>query len=216
MALRSQIIRLAHQHEELRPSLLRVLTSRFTLPNSGKGGEQGDLRWHVFNDAVRITDLTFAGKRGKMVDSRALHSLEFLWDKEAQAAVSEWIRSLPRSSYGAAAREAERIAEEHGVLLSRSQDKGVRVRPAGFQPFEESWANVRVRAEYDSFLIRDKNDHYNLPTCIPAAKGGKRSIKVFYRWVQDNKTRLQSMTFGEILSEMRSAGIKYHQYCAMD
>ena len=63
--------------------------------------------------------------------------------------------------------------------------------------------------------IRDR-DRCNLPVCIPAIKGGKSDIKVFYRWVSDNESRIKNMTYSEVLRGMGDAGIRYHSYYSMD
>ena len=54
---------------------------------------------------------------------------------------------------------------------------------------------------------------YNEPKCI--AKG-KKSIGQFYRWVKDNAKKLQAMSLHQIVEAMRTEGIQYHYYCAVD
>ena len=223
MNLRSEVIRLAHQNESLRPALLQMLTARWAPADMGTTNESDKLRWHVYNSAVRVWDLTFAGKRGKRVSRFALYDIDMVGDETFQKAADIWIRGLKKNNYAQALKAAQDLvslsqeAEGWGTAkLEVGEDKGVDVAPPGFKPFKANWKNVTVEATYDSFVIRDKGDRNNLPTCIPTSKGGKQSIKVFYRWVQDNERKIKSMTYYQILNSMGEAGIRYHDYCAMD
>ena len=105
---------------------------------------------------------------------------------------------------------------ETGVEVNFTIKKGVEVQPAGFKPLRIRTGQIEIDADYDSFVVRDKVDQNNLPTCIPAIKGGKRSIPVFYRMVKDNERALQNMSFSEVRKMMAKAGVLYHEYCAMD
>ena len=100
--------------------------------------------------------------------------------------------------------------------MYESQERGVDVTPGGFRPIKVNGKNITLEADYSDFTVRDKVDRFNEPTCIPAVKGGKRDIKVFYRWVKDNLPWLQSATFGDVMRAMMKEGIRFHQYCAMD
>jgi hypothetical protein len=127
------------------------------------------------------------------------------------------------SSFDAARAIVETFVQENdkaGSLTSYDVDmgwlRGVDVMPAGFKPLVINGKYTHVTAEWKSFSIRDKVDMNNEPSCIPAIKGGLRSIPVFYRWVKENASRIEDMKFHEILHEMQKIGVDYHSYCAMD
>ena len=197
-----------------------IKEARWTPPNLGKTNESSHIRWHIFATSIRVWDLTNAGKRGKKVDTFALWGLDYISDVDVQASLAKWIKNtLPKQNYKQAlqfAKSTEQATHDRYPSLEIRQEMGVRVAPPGFGPFKLETPNVSIEADWDSFTVNDKIDQNNLPSCIPASKGGKASVKVFYRWVQDNQNRIKQMTFGQIQQEMRKAGIKSHYYCRMD
>ena len=78
------------------------------------------------------------------------------------------------------------------IKLDIYNERGVDVTTAGFGPIVVDGKHVKIDSRWDTFSVRDKDDQYNLPTCIPAFKGGKKDIKVFYRWVKDNQSKLRA------------------------
>ena len=138
---------------------------------------------------------------------------------EALQAVEEWVDGLRRErSYKKALRGAEDVValDEGRAKIQPRSLRGVDVAPAGFKPVKIRGKHVYIEADYDSFRVKDLVDRNNEPTCIPAFKGGKKSIKQFYRWVSDNISKIKSMKYYDVLGEMRKEGINYHDYCAMD
>jgi len=179
----------------------------------GEEFETEHLRVYLGNLGIRITDLTNAGRRGKKVDYLYLPWMdsgrppEYIWDL---------IDNLHRANFATAKRLASVIARAEGLELYENDYRGVDVTPAGFKPVKMETPEVSIQSDYQKFIISDKLDIYNRDTCIPALKGGKASIKVFYKWVQDNESSIRRMTFNQILSEMEDAGIKFHRFCGMD
>lgn len=216
-------IKLAHGHPEHRRSLLAAI-SKVAL-GLGVGNKYEDersmLRLQRGMSTIRVTDLTNAGKRGKKVDEFAVWDLDYATDK---AAVDRLASQLARvRSYSEAKSLAEAWVEYYSDIgksarpkIEYSKERGVDVTPAGFKPVKILGKEVEVEADYTSFTVRDVADKYNLSTCIPAIKGGKKDIKVFYRWVSDNEAKIKNMKFGDVVKAMMQQGIKFHQYCAMD
>ena len=93
---------------------------------------------------------------------------------------------------------------------------GLSIKPKGFKRIEIHTKELYIKADYNSFTIKDMTDMHNEPTCIPAMKGPKTSVNQFYRWIMDNQSYSQSMTYHEVLNELRKMGIDYHEYCAVD
>ena len=88
--------------------------------------------------------------------------------------------------------------------------------PGGFKPITITTDRLLIEVDYDSFRIKNLDDKYNEPTCIPRSKGGKKSVPQLYRWVKDNQARIRTMTYPELLHAIDKEGIQYHTFCAID
>jgi len=185
-------------------------------PFLGKTMENKNIRFHVFRGSVRVWDLENAGKRGKRVDYFALHGFDYKARVGLHESIAAWVQTLPKATFASALAGAKKLEHVYQLGLESYQEKGVDVAPAGFKPFQLLTNYVSINADDKSFSVRDLIDQNNLPTCIPGARGQKTQVKLFYRWVQDNESRLRRMTYLEILREMSKIGIQYHEYCAMD
>jgi len=171
--------------------------------------------------SIRIWDLTNAGKRGKKVDSITIYDLDYA-DKVEDWSPKKSFDQLTRlKSY----REAKSWAfslleylEGEGALVNieQTQSRGVDVEPPGFKPIKIKTPSLYIDADYNNFTVRNLDDDYNEPTCIPAINGGKKDVKLFYRWVSDNESKIRGMNFSNVTEAMRKNGIKYHYYCAVD
>ena len=189
---------------------------------TGKTIEGPHLRCHVYRSSYRVWGLENAGKRGKTVPVFALYDIDEIRDEDLLLQVEQLGFRMKNMKYEDAldkARDLSIYAKQHGLSspkLEEHQERGVDVMPAGFDTIKLKTQFVELEASYDSFRLQDRGDRNNLPTCIPAIRGGKASIPVFYRWVLDNQTRIPNLKYYEILSAMQTLGIKYHDYCAMD
>lgn len=215
-----------------RVAYLHLLKSAATI-GVGKTVElpRSNVRVHRYRDVLMFWDLTNAGKRGKKVDTFSIGNIEHM-DPEYQKVIEGFISNLFNwRSYADVRYAAKVVAEVHhdgtrengyqpfGGMTPRihdSQERGVDVAPAGFGPIRVDGEHVSIDAGWKSFSVRDKDDQFNLPTCIPSIKGGVKDIKVFYRWVTDNEAALKRMLYRDVLKGMDAAGIGYHSYCAMD
>ena len=204
------------------PHASRVAYRYLIAKSLGRGEtlERNDYRIHRFADSLRLTDLTNAGKRGKKVQQ--------LWVTWWRGNMEEgpllehlqnWFEFATRArSYKAMAATIETGLSElasDGVSIESGYNtlRGVDVTPAGFSDIEIHTADIYLKAEHNSFVVKDMKDRANEPTCYAR---GKKSILVFYRWVKDNEQAIKRMTFREVLKGMEGAGVQYNQYCAMD
>jgi len=230
-SLRAQAIRLAAIREALRPHLLAILASEKSAAQHLPIGEtrlsrNKDFRIYRSMSSVTVTDLAGAGKRGKTCAEAVLWDIDVRQSPRLADAVDRVCAiAADASSYEDAAAhlrffvedasenypDARRAPQYHERTL-----KGVDVTPADFSPIKIETGEFSLESDYDDFTIRDKRDRCNLPVCIPAIKGGKSDIKVFYRWVSDNESRIKNMTYSEVLRGMGDAGIRYHSYYSMD
>jgi len=191
----------------------------------GQTIENENVRVHRYRPSVEITDLTNAGKRGKRCRVLSVYDLDMM--RGAEGLVEDMMDDLSRvKTYAQAERvvgkfmdEVDELADGGYVPIKTDERlvRGVDVAPGDFKPITVNGQHVYVEAEYDSFVIRDKDDQYNEPTCIPTVRGPKRtSIKMFYRWVMDNENWLRRATFREVTLSLMKAGIPFHEYCAVD
>ena len=184
----------------------------------GETIENGMVRIHRYADHFSITDLTNAGKRGKRVQKmNASPSYSY------SGKPSDWMEGMSKAltefpSYDRVKSFFKDVLHDYPgeIDISETQLRGIDVTPAGFRTMEIKGKGVLVRVEYKDFSVRNLDDEFNLTTCIPAIKGGLKDIPVFYRWVVENETKIREMDFPEVLKAMRSLGVKFHQYCAMD
>jgi len=195
-----------------------LLASYKDPPLMGKTLENKAIRFHVYRSLVKVWDLENAGKRGKKVDHFSVWDIDFIRDDIFRANLFNWIKHLNRMTYDKALAQITQLIKNSGadVGFEKRTDKGVDIAPAGMGPFNMETPEVSISADWGSFSVSDKSDQYNLPACIPAMKGNKKDIKVFYRWVQDSANKLKRLTYHQILKEMDKAGINYHTYCRMD
>jgi hypothetical protein len=177
--------------------------------------ENDKWRVHRYAGSLVMTDLTNAGKRGKKVDEIAFYNLDMRTAPSFDL-VGEMIGLVKSNASLDKVKKAAEDFKDRGYSLEVRVQRGVDVMPGGFKPIRINTDNLYIEAGYDSFTVRDKRDQYNDPTCIPASKGGKKSIPAFYRWVKDNERKIQSMTYSDVTKAMRDMDLAYHSYCAVD
>jgi len=196
MDIKEQIIHLQHKLASI---------------SRGESVEKGSIRIHRYDRDIAVWDLTNAGKRGKTVNSFVLYDI-FRSGNEL-----DLMEELEKAtSFEQALKIAKKyVDKDENIKLYERTHKGIEISPADFKPISIEGKDVFIKADYDSFRVRDRSD-INEETCIPAIKGGKADIKVFYRWVKDNQEKIKKMNFNQIVSEMHKEGIRYHRYCALD
>lgn len=180
--------------------------------------EQGTVRIHRYRDHYAIWDLTNAGKRGKKVTRLNLVP-SYHASMEADVMLENWAKTLGHmTSFNEITRLFSDILHDYpnDFKMDTYEERGVDVMPAGFTPITVKGDHVEVRVELKDFAVVNTDDQNNLPTCIPAMKGGIKEIPVFYRWVRDNQSQIKSMTFRDVQKQMEALGLKYHEYCAID
>lgn len=180
----------------------------------GRTFENDDYRIHRYRDAIKVTELANAGKRGKKVQVMTLYG-----QGPMEGFAMEFVMHAKRGDNWNRMKQVGEEAVQAGggqLYLSFDQERGVDVMPGGFQVVTVNGDKVYVEVGYKEFVVRDKVDQNNLPTCIPAISGGLKSIPVFYRWVKENEKKIEKMTFSDVMKAMKDLGVRYHYYCAMD
>ncbi len=161
--------------------------------------------------SITVTDTTNAGKRGKMVDNFSVYDLGDLERKcsnELQRAI------LGAANYSEAREIAKKWIEDRQWTSYRDrQEKGVRVQHHGFEDITHNTAELEIAIRWDNFVICDKTDHYNLER---ATNGNSSSVNKLRTWYKKNHKRVDNMRFGQIVFELREAGLSIHTWCGMD
>jgi hypothetical protein len=176
----------------------------------GRGETFENEKWrvHRYADAIEITQLENAGKRGKKCMTFYLSG-----GTTIESTSDEFMMLGKRGADFGRMQQAFKEALETGWQGRESWLRGVDVKPGAFKELIVRGAHVTVIAGYDQYSIEDINDENNAPTCIAR---GKKSVGQFYRWVKDNARAIQSMTYNDILQALGREGIDHHDYCAMD
>jgi hypothetical protein len=180
----------------------------------GRTWENENWRIHRYADSITITELRDAGKRGKKVKVISLYGGVRSLPMESMA--MEMVMLGKRDESYARMLQAAKEAAEIGFGLSEREERGVDVAPGNFGPLDIRGKHVHVQVGWKDFSVKNTDDKYNEETCIPAMKGGLKAIPAFYRWVSDNRAKIEGMVFTEVLKAMEDLGVPYHQYCAMD
>ena len=194
-------------------------TRRFFAVERGRTAEHGTIRIHRYNDHIVVWDITDAGRRGKKVRRLSISPAYGAKNPTPEQMLERWGKALDHEdNYDAVHRLFKDVLHDYpnDFTLHESEERAIDVMPPGFAPLDVKGDHVSIRVEYKDFSVKNTDDTANESTCIPAMSGGIKMIPVFYRWVKDNEANIKHMTFLDVIKEMDSMGVKYHEYCAMD
>lgn len=158
-------------------------------------------RIHRYMTSLRITDLTNAGKRGKKVTELVLTNPDENLIRKVLAAAKSGV-SLESMK--------EILPAEPMVTTYR----GIDVEPAETEHVGVTGKDFSLSASPTDFTIAE-ND-VNMTRIIPPMTAPKTATKKFYEWAKANRNKIAAMDTGDLRQALRQAGIRYHQYCAMD
>jgi len=204
----------------LRDRILQRFHARLATIPIGTTIENGTARIHRYRDVIFIWDLTNAGKRGRRVERLSV--------EPSYSAGGSDQRALLLDKLGEGLKRCTNFEQTTDLIkdylkenpnsfsVDSYQEKGVDVYPAGFKEIKIHTPRVLVEVGYKDFTVRNLDDKYNEPTCIPAVSGGLRGIPVFYRWVQEHESAIRNMDYYTILEQMSALGIPHHTFCAVD
>ena len=186
----------------------------------GETREVGTVRFHRYREGLKVTDLTNAGKRGKVVQELYIGQKSWQRTCDASARLYDLCDLVCRTgNYSTAAALVECYVDENPEALSIDARtfKGIEVQPAGFEEISISNEHMAMTAGYDSFGVSDLRDQANCPRLIPTCHGGaKTAVKRWYAYVKANRKQLETATFSQVWEAMSKADVKTHYYCAMD
>ena len=189
----------------------------------GQTVETPSLRIHRYASALKVTDLTNAGKRGKTVDEFALYNLDYVKNQDVQKLVEKFsaqlrtvknYRSALVMAKGLVAAAERMVGSSFGIPgIETHQYKGVRVRPAGMKEIKIDTPYLTGYADGQRFSVQDKKDRGNEPTIMHK---GNRSASQFYKWLAKNEKKINAMDFRDLQMALQKAKINFHYFCAMD
>lgn len=180
-----------------------------------RGGEftNDDIRIHKYADMLRITETTFAGKRGK-----TCRQFSLMWQGDRGESHIHLDAFLDQVTDKMKYDDVKKLADAQKDLQVGSEYtlKGVEVIPTNMKPFEFENDKVKISSTPKDFSVRDREDKNNEPTCISFEKTGVRGTKQFYDYLNKNPDIVKGMSFRQVTDLIQKLGIKAHHYCAMD
>lgn len=176
--------------------------------------------WRVyrFNCGIVAQSLIGAGKRGKRC---AKLTLLVPSEHEEGHQFSERIVNVV-ASLATSDVTIERMREVlqgfvamHPLWFSFSETEVRGVDVCALPEIDIDAAMVHITCDGLDFSVSCKRDLNNMPTLIPAI-GSKGQGARFYAWLRYYHGDLDALTFREVKTLVRAAGIKVHEFCAMD
>lgn len=198
----------------------RFLATRKTAKiDLGETVEQGNVRIHRYRPSLVVWDLTNAGKRGAKVERLTILTARPMPYTEEERFIGNIAMMI--DGLGSMGRIVGTLNDylrdyPNDLRMETSYERGVDVMPAGFKVLKIQTDQLELEVGHKEFVVRDKKDTNNEPTCIPTSKGGLAGIPAFYRWVRDNEASIRHMSFQDMMEQMSKLGVRYHYYCAMD
>ena len=181
-----------------------------------------NLKIHRYRDHLRITDMTFAGKRGKTVKTLVVEPEYSVKPDLADRVLKQAVTSIVGKNYAQAKAKLDELLDKYPQLLklSESTARGVDVEPMG-TPIElerkfDDGSSLEIKATPHSFLVNHSAMMRNLHADKPGFKQdtlySERSKKdgiVFYAWAKDNISKLAKMTIMELRETWDKLGVGY-------
>jgi hypothetical protein len=212
------------------PSVMRVV-ARYVLAAGiplGETVEFGSVRIHRYADHFQVTDLTFAGKRGKKVrlmnisPTYAYKGDKSGWMDRVGDAMSDY-----RSYDQVKGFIKDMLADFPGeISINEYETRGVDVNPGGSERISIKTPNgIEINALPDNFGlvfsydIPDPEDP-DRPANDSAGKSyrgqdtlyypkSKKDAAVFYNWLKANRAEVQKMTIQDFRKLWDTLGVRF-------
>lgn len=179
---------------------------------------------HRFESSLKITDMTYAGKRGKRVNQASVKPSWQYLQKHGSDSEQKWFDNITKailtygySSYKQVMSYLNELDEqfEGDIEIKTRQLRGVDVAPSSRGKIEMKTYLFSIRAELHDFSIRDLSDMANEPVTM---QKNKSSAMKFYKFISNpkNQDALKGKSYSDILSILNRLGIGTHSWYAMD
>jgi hypothetical protein len=148
----------------------------------------------------------------------SIHAITF--HDDAIPSVSLWIESdkcASLSFQGSAPRQWEINLEDSEGAFEKLEAIIKSHQNMHYRPVLVENSGVWARFDLDAFRIRDRVDTINEPTTTAPSNLSRRDLLTVFAWARANETKLQNLSYSQILLAMRSeTEIWGHSYCAID
>lgn len=183
--------------------------------NIGETFENSNVRIHRYKDMVYVTEITNAGKKGKECKHVTIEN--YLNDDKTNNDLTHFTNHLNKACTYAVIEACAMLleSENNKIKLHYSTKKSIDVTPFNHRPIEFINDTASYRIEYNGFCIRQLND-VNEPTLINYHKTKKQSVKKLYKYIKENKDKIQSLDFSKARELLIKLDVNYHYYCALD
>ena len=184
----------------------------------GKTFDNGKIRAERSMEAVTITDLRNAGKRGKKVDLFSIQGISYIRDSNTLKPFYQFYKSIATiGDYNKLLKLASKLidhAEKTGAKgdvprLRKWQKRGQDIPGSGgvYDIFVRA-KDASIRATNKGFSISRINDVNGEVT----TEQDKASIKKFYKWLHGHKADIERMTYNNILLSASKSGVRMRSY----
>lgn len=188
---------------------------------------QKNLKLHHYRGVLVVTDMTNAGKRGKVVRKLNVSTSRLQEDALSEKVLSQAAESILNFDYDQAKNHLEDVLKREGheslFTLSESTEKGVDVEPMGTTlKLEKKFPDetiVRIQSSPHEFRVTNSQvmsapgkamDGMRQDTAYYGR--GKKDGILFYGWLKDNLSKAANMTIYDLIKVWRELGISYDQH----
>lgn len=184
----------------------------------------GDLKIHRYRDQLQVTDLTNAGRRGKRVPEMTIVPAYTGSEQERQAVLDDLAATLVKcQSYECVQRELHNYVPTGLVKLDVliANLRGIDVEPAGTTIKYKTSTGLRVGASPTNFQVMSSLPLAHPKTGEPMSgytqdtlywSENKQGAGVFYTWVKENLSKLNSMTIEDLKQLWDSLGVMWDSH----
>lgn len=170
-------------------------------------------RLHRSPHSLKLTRIANAGKRGKRCEEFCIYELDLSRRTSLAELATLQLMGLVRNNdpLECVVKQVALIAEEAGSApVETHSHRGVDVLKAGAK-LSIRTKFVSIEADTLSFCVQCLVDERNEPTAISAKR---TDAGRFFNWARLRD--FGELRYREVLAAMRTEGIGYHDYCAID
>lgn len=188
----------------------------------GKTIENGNLRIHRYRPSIEVTDLTNAGKRGKICRQFVIFDLDYAFRNvdNFDDKLEDFENKLSKATdYDSALKYAKSFIGDANKddKFDEREIKGIGVE-LGKKTIENSDMEITYSSVdfgvYDKRLNKTTKIVEKVWAAIPPVSGAKTEIAKFYKWISNEFTqkRVSKMNYNQVLDAMNKEGIRYHTF----
>lgn len=198
----------------------KCLVSRYRSAFGGWIVVVGKIRIQRWNSAIKVWDLTNAGKRGKKVDGLSIwteRNLPFIYERAFIGRLYERLQDASTLAQAKASIEDYMEQYPDALGLKEFQEKGVDVQPEGATSLRLTTSTgCKIEAtplEWSVVHSADiKGPKGSFKQDRIYASEGKISAQRFYNWLLANTDKISKMTIQDFQKLWNDLKIKYHSH----